>query len=200
VDRIYDDQDNVISPIMAVILFAVAFGVSRQKLTLAVFSSLIAAWLFISIVTDGSGLFAGKSLLAPILFLILIAAIFGMLLHWLLSAKRIDSEVICAAVCGYLLLGLLWSGLDAIALLMDPKAFVATSSAPVAIGDLLYFSYSTLTTVAFGDITPKNPFIRMAAVLEACVGIFYNIIVLARIVGLYGFSPNTADNSVREGD
>lgn len=183
---VYDDQDGLISPLTAALLLAVTFGTARRRRTLVALSTLILAWLVVSILTDGSGLFAGKSLLAPVLFLIMLAAIFGLLLRWLIKAAHVDSEVLCAAICGYMLIGLLWTGVDALTLCVDPKAFRTFDNAPAQLGDLLYFSYSSLTTVAFGDIAPKNSFIRMMTVLEAIVGIFYNIIVIARFVGRYG--------------
>jgi hypothetical protein len=186
VAKIYDDQDNVISPLMAVLFLAVTFGASRHKQTWIVLTVLIVVWLVISVLTAGSGLFAGESLLAPVLFLLLLALIFSLLLHWLIGAALIDAEVLSAAICGYLLIGLLWASFDALVLVVDPKAFATSTNAPVVLGDLLYFSYSTLTTVAFGDITPRDPLVRMVTIMEAIVGIFYNIIVIARFVGLYG--------------
>jgi hypothetical protein len=192
--QVYDDQDLIISPLMAVLLLAVTFGASRRRTTLLGIASLVIAWLVISILTDGSGLFAGKSILAPVLFLLLLAITFGLLLRWLLGAVLIDSEILCAAICGYLLIGIVWAGFDALSIAVDPKAFTTQDKAPLAIGDLLYFSYSTLTTSGFGDIAPKNPFVRMVTVLEAVVGIFYNIIIIARFVSLYGTRRLAAGN------
>jgi voltage-gated potassium channel len=185
VAQIYDDQDNIISPLMALLLLAVTFGLVRRRAGLFFLSGLIAVWLVISILTDGSGLFASRSLLAPLLFLVLLAVVFGLLLRWLIGAVRIDSEILCAGICGYLLIGLVWTGFDALALTVDPKAFTVVGHAPLGIGDLLYYSYCTLTTIGYGDIAPKNPFVRMASVLEAILGIFYNAILITRFVSLY---------------
>jgi len=199
VERVYDDQDGIISPLMAVILFAVALGTSRKKRTLLALTALIVVWLTISLITEGSGLFVGhNNPIAPLLFLVLLAMVFGLLLRWLVNSVLIDAEVLCAAVCGYLLIGLLWTALDALSLRLDPQAFSATDHASVKLGDLLYFSYSTLTTVAFGDIIPRNPFIRMVTLIEAIVGIFYNIIVIARFVGMYGLRPRPMGSLVHE--
>ena len=52
--------------------------------------------------------------------------------------------------------------------------------------DWLYFSYTTLTTTGYGDIIPRGAEVRMLAVMEAMTGLFYNTIVIARFVGLYG--------------
>jgi voltage-gated potassium channel Kch len=108
---------------------------------------------------------------------------------------------LCAAVCGYLLLGVVWTDIYTVVDVMivrDPGAssgFVSSTSSKVSFGDLLYFSYTTLTTTGYGDIIPKDPVIRMLAVLEAIVGVFYNTIVIARFVGLYGVKPQPTKDS-----
>jgi voltage-gated potassium channel Kch len=48
-----------------------------------------------------------------------------------------------------------------------------------------YFSYVTLTTLGYGDITPILPAARSVTILEAILGQLYLTIVLARLVGLY---------------
>lgn len=67
-----------------------------------------------------------------------------------------------------------------------PIAFVSTVNDAFEPGDLLYFSYMTLTTTGYGDIVPRGSEVRMFAVLEAMVGLFYNTIIIARFVSLYG--------------
>jgi len=186
ISEVYAQQDNIISPLTAIILLAVAFGTAEKKGTLLCFSVLTSVWFVVSILTEGSGLFARESLVAPLLFMILLAAIFILLARWLIRAAFIDTEVLCAAICGYLLIGIFWAGLYAIIMLNDAKALVSISNSRIELGDMLYFSYTTLTTTGFGDILPKNPVVRMCAVIEAIVGIFYNTIVIARFVSLYG--------------
>ena len=155
-------------------------------------------WFVLSQLTEGSGLFAGPSLLAPLLFMVLLMAIFTLLARWLIKATHVDTETICAAICGYLLLGMLWLGLYAAVekmrvLLHHSSAFVSTTTHEVDLGDLLYFSYTTLTTTGYGDIIPRGREVRMLAVMEAMVGLFYNTIVIARFVSLYGLKNKALD-------
>jgi hypothetical protein len=70
---------------------------------------------------------------------------------------------------------------------MNPQSITSHDSTQLLHSDLIYFSYTTLTTTGFGDLIPKNPFARMWAVIEAVAGTFYNAIVIARFVTLYGF-------------
>jgi hypothetical protein len=62
-----------------------------------------------------------------------------------------------------------------------PAVFDRTKS----VGDLVYFSMATLTTVGYGDIVPLHPIARSLVNLEAMVGQLYPAIILARIVTLY---------------
>ncbi len=197
ISEVYDRQDNIISPLTAIVLLAVTLGTAEKARTIWCFSILTLVWLVISTLTEGSGLFAKQSLVAPLLFMVLLLAIFILLARWLIRAVLIDAEVLCAAICGYLLIGILWTGFYAVITVADPNALVSISKSPIAVGDLLYFSYTTLTTTGFGDIIPRNPVVRMCTVLEAIVGIFYNTIVIARFVGLYGlknYGPGASSN------
>jgi hypothetical protein len=198
----YDRDDNVITPFVAVVVLAVTLCTARHFLTLLLMTLLTITWLVVSIVTDGSGLFASDRLvapvlLAPILFLVVIGSIFFLLVNWMARVTTITSETLCAAVCGYLILGLFWTGIYALVQSSDPSAIFNQDARKLVHGDLIYFSYTTLTTTGFGDLIPKNPFARMSAVLEAVAGTFYNAIVIARLVTLYGFarvSTRTAES------
>jgi voltage-gated potassium channel len=191
VTEVYNRQDNYITPPTAVLFLAIIFGTAERRRTIWGLTALTLAWLVLSLATEGSGLFAGPSLVAPLLFMILLAAVLTLLARWLVRATHINTEVICAAICGYLLIGMLWLGFYAAAekgrgLLHHPSAFVSSTTPKVDLGDLLYFSYATLTTTGYGDIVPRGREVRMFAVMEAMVGLFYNAIVIARFVGLYG--------------
>ncbi len=51
--------------------------------------------------------------------------------------------------------------------------------------DVMYFSFATLTTLGYGDITPAAPIARMIVTFEAVIGPFYLAIVVARLVALF---------------
>jgi len=110
ISEVYDRQDNIITPLTSVVFLAVIFGTAEKKWTIRLLSALTLIWLVIGVATDGSGLFAGPSLVAPLLFMVLLVAIFILLVRWLFRAAHINMEVLCAAICGYLLLGVLWTG------------------------------------------------------------------------------------------
>ena len=60
----------------------------------------------------------------------------------------------------------------------------------------LYFSFTTLSTIGYGDIIPLSGAARMLAMVEAVFGMFYVTLLIARLVSLYSAkSPLEAVNS-----
>jgi len=103
--------------------------------------------------------------------------------------ERVTANHIQGAVAIYLLLGLMWGFLYEATVLQDPGAFVrASSSLPDSVDmlkrDLLYYSFTTLTTVGYGDIVPVHPFARMLAVLEAIIGQLFPAILITWLVSM----------------
>ena len=110
----------------------------------------------------------------------------------ILQAKEVSWDTIAGAVCGYLLIAIAFSSLfDLIqdvyhhqgAFNFPDGATIAKSSAEQS-SLLLYFSFVTLTTLGYGDISPVIGIARSAAVLEAVVGQMYVAILIARLVGI----------------
>jgi hypothetical protein len=89
------------------------------------------------------------------------------------------------AVAAYLLLGLVWGYAYELVAALNTGAFAsALATAPRDRG-LIYFSFVTLTTVGYGDVTPVHPAARSLAVMEALTGQLYPAILLARLVTLH---------------
>jgi hypothetical protein len=56
-----------------------------------------------------------------------------------------------------------------------------------------YFSFVTLSTVGYGDITPVSKVARMLAAMEAMTGLLYVAVLIARLVSLYSI-PKSDDS------
>lgn len=103
---------------------------------------------------------------------------------------RLTRHAVLGAVCGYLLLGILWMLLYLAVETAVPGSFRISaeddlrSAGPQSVRDLLgYFSFITLATVGYGDVTPVTPIARTLAWLEAVVGQFYLGVLVAGLVG-----------------
>lgn len=101
----------------------------------------------------------------------------------------VTSHRIYGAIVVYLLIGALWALLYQVVALTLPQAFrlpeAMAGGDPDALQRLMtYFSFITLTTTGYGDITPVHPVARTLAMCEALVGQLYPAITLARLVSL----------------
>ncbi len=123
---------------------------------------------------------------ARLLFLTFVVA---NLLGFILRAPRVNSEVLCAGISIYLLLGVIWTIAYMLVGSLDSTAFafgVPPSGKPAMAGfNAVYFSYITLTTVGYGDITPVSNVARMLAITESMCGTLFVGVLIARLVSLY---------------
>ena len=100
------------------------------------------------------------------------------------------------AICVYLLAGLAWSYAFDVLWALDHSAFrlVDISDTIVArTGMLRYFSFTTLTTLGYGDILPVSPIARSLATSEALFGQLYPAVMIARLISLEILGPRRAD-------
>ena len=104
------------------------------------------------------------------------------ILRYALRGGRVDAEKIAAAVCVYLLLGVVWQDFYVLLDIVVPGSF---NSSLLTEKDFLYFSFITLSTLGYGDITPVIGPARALAYTEALIGQLYLTILVARLVGLY---------------
>jgi ion channel len=124
------------------------------------------------------------------------------ILRFILRTALVDAEVLCAGIVVYLMLGLVWSLAYVLLAQITPGSFsFALANAPDSRMDgfnAFYFSFGTLTTVGFGDITPISKVARTLAVMEAVTGTFYLAILISRLVGMY--SPTVHTDHLQHSD
>ena len=175
-------------PLLSAVLICgvLAVGGRRKSLLLALglaIPGLVARWLYFYL-PDPS-----LQIIALALAVLLFVLVTFQLLRFILRAPRVDSEVLSAGVATYLVLGLTWTLLYLLVAQLDPRAFSLATSAPTGPAfdgfNALYFSFVTLTTMGYGDISPVAPVARMLAILEAVTGVLYLSVLIARLVTLY---------------
>ena len=103
------------------------------------------------------------------------------------SGHAIGDRVFGAVVL-YLLLGLLWAVAYHLVDRHVTDAFAFQVASPADLADWVYFSFVTLTTVGYGDITPVAQGARSLAMLEALTGQLYPAVIIARLVSLQTIS------------
>lgn len=107
---------------------------------------------------------------------------------YILRQREPRPDTIYGGICIYLFLGFLWSELYVLTELFNPGSFSMTQetfSLTEIKGELNYFSFVTLATLGYGEITPKGDMARTLAVIEAVTGQMFVAIFIARLVGFH---------------
>ncbi|HTY89393.1 MAG TPA: ion channel [Candidatus Acidoferrum sp.] len=189
---------EVETSLMTLVLVLGALAVGRSRRTLAwaaglVIPAVTARWIHHF---GQQPAWAGIFLAAALVYLIFLIAHF---LHFILRAPRVNADVLCAGISVYLLLGLVWvMGYMLVAQLADAKqpafAFNAGPANQSMTGfNAYYFSFITLTTVGYGDITPVSNMARALSALEAMTGTLYVAVLISRLVALYSSQAPPAE-------
>jgi ion channel len=140
-------------------------------------------------------------LIPPAVFLvaglILIAFVVGNLLRFVFRAPSVNTEVLCASISAYLMLGLMWTMAYWLVDQLTPGGAFSfnTNAGSKSINGFtgFYFSFVTLSTVGYGDITPVSRIARWLAAMEAMTGLLYVAVLIARLVSLYS-TPKSDDS------
>lgn len=132
---------------------------------------------------------------------VFIAFIIVMILQTLMTQAEVTRDSIAGAFCGYILIGVMFAEVYCLLEALVPNSYQISSSAVRFPADsfqlwlmLEYFSFTTLTTLGFGDVIPLTPAARGLAIWEVICGQFYLAVLVAGLVNLRG-SGNTAANS-----
>ncbi len=113
------------------------------------------------------------------------------LLRFILRSTRVNAEVMCAGISGYLMVGLWWTTAYLLVSELSPASFSGshlTAGQPLGRFDAIYLSFVSLTCLGCNDITPQSQVARMLLMVESTTGVLYVAILIARLVALYSRS------------
>ena len=178
----------ILALLFSLVLLAAVFAVADRKRTLA-----IAVVLAVPAITARWINHFRPDLIHPAVFLVcallLLAFVIGHLLHFILRAPVVTMEVLCASISAYLMLGLMWTVAYWLVDQLTPGGAFSynTSGGTQSMNGFtgFYFSFITLSTVGYGDITPVSRAARWLAAMEAMTGLLYVAVLIARLVSLY---------------
>jgi voltage-gated potassium channel len=99
--------------------------------------------------------------------------------------NEVTIDLIMAAACAYILLGMVWAHAYYFVESIHPGSFKGTENPSRDLLDFYYYSFVTLTTVGYGDILALTKPARALSVFEALTGQLYLAIMISRLVGLH---------------
>lgn len=114
-----------------------------------------------------------------------------LLLRYVLDYHLITTDKVFGAVAAYILIAFSFASLFSLLLTFEPRAFyVANVHDPdgrLSWADMMYFSFTVLTSTGFGEITPVTGLARSLIVIEQVLGVMYVAFLVARLANLYGY-------------
>lgn len=120
------------------------------------------------------------------LFFVLVA---GKIIRSILAAQELSWDMVFGAICGYLLLGVAWGLTYAMLHVANPEAFQFGNDIRLQMeeGDysrnvFIYYSFVTLTTVGYGDVSALSTTARTLSWVEAVVGQLYLAVLIAGLI------------------
>lgn len=175
-----------ISASLALVLIAIIFLTLEKRYLLPyaiLFALLLEAINVGSSLTDSLWL---RQAFLPFSILFFSFAIVLIVRH-ILRQRQITVDLVFAALCAYLLLALVYANTFELLELLAPGSFIynnahLAATMPVDPFNLTYFSFTTLTTVGFGDIIATSVYAKSIVILEEITGVLYLVVLVSRLV------------------
>jgi voltage-gated potassium channel len=163
---------------------------TRNILIISGIITIVLTWIYYFFNKDILGLVSFLSFFSFNMFVTMF------MIRHIARSKEVTLTIIINSINGYLLIGILGAVLLAIAEIIK-KFFFHTNAgainfaggAAAGFHDYLYFSFVTLTTLGYGDITPVSAFAKSLTIVIAIVGQLYLTILIAMLVGKYLSNP-----------
>ncbi len=182
-------EQMILDIIMLALLVSVVIVVSRTWRALVISLLLGVPWLavvfldlFIAVQRD---LYLATTALG-VLFLVYVTKV---VLASVVRSERVTDTTIYGAIIVYLLLGVVWGSAYRLLEVINPGSFSGPCGIDpetgVEIPNYVYFSFTTLTTLGYGDITPLSAPAKALATLEAVAGPLYITILISQLVAKY---------------
>ncbi len=174
------------------LLIAVLSLAASKRMYMAAWSLVVAKIVLdvVAYIEPSAGIHIAETVVMSTFFVLATAFAF----RRVLEGDVVDMNRLAGGISIYMLIGLIWASLYFFLSLVDPQAFngvsdVRSDDAQLlrsAYLDLLYYSYVTLSTLGYGEITPVSRAAQSLAYLEAICGVMYVAVLVSALVGSYG--------------
>lgn len=172
----------IINTASTIVFILGVYAAGRNKRNILILIILGLPWFFSEWIFTQSS----ETIFTSVLFFLFIT---GTITDHILRSEEVSADTLYGAVCVYLLLGLLWASIYGFLEYVSPGIIFVTNNTDIVdhltSNEIIYYSYTTLTTLGYGDITSLTPEGRIVSVLEAIVGQLFIAFLVARLVAIY---------------
>lgn len=182
-------EDELFLADMCLIVAASLYAVERITHHFALFTIVG----IVVMISNGVGYFIPgqeADLLASSFSLVFLMAVIMMLFRHIFSKHTVNFNTIIGAVCLFMLIGITFGFAYQLTDYFVPSSFhyaseISGTGTDAFLDRFFYYSFTTITTLGYGDIIPLSPPARYLSTFEALTGQLYLTILLARLVGLH---------------
>lgn len=175
---------------LGVAVLVVVFERQRERMAMAVILAAalaIAWWRHVS----GGNLDSALSIALSALMSLFAWAAVWVILRDLFHERAVGAENVLGAICGYLIAGEAWAGVNEIAYLAVPAAYSINPEISALLADwhgrhalFSYYGFAQMLTIGYADVTPVRAPATTLSLLGALFGLFYTAVVVSQFVGL----------------
>jgi hypothetical protein len=167
------------------IFLAAIFSISDRK-RLRAFGAILALPTIVSLWTTYFMVNDAVFMVGRIFGILFFGFAIVQILQFIFRAKDVTKDVIFAAIVVYLLMPMMWSFIYGLLEVLQPGSFnIPAAHIHESRRLFMYFSFVTITTLGYGDITPLAERATSFAILEAVIGQIYLVVVVAWLVGMH---------------
>ena len=172
----------VVNTMSSIVFFLGVYAVGRNRRTLLILIVLGLPWFL----SEWAFTKSSRTIFASVLFFLFVTVT---ILEHILKSREVTTDTLYGAVCVYLLLGILWASIFGFLEYITPGVLFEGHDkdihTKISTNELIYYSYTTLATLGYGDITSVTPVGRILSVLEAIFGQLYIAFLVARLISVY---------------
>jgi len=167
------------------ILISAVYAVSKKKYILLI-AALLALPMLVSIWTNRFVEIPSLVLVGDFFGILFMAFMVIVILSFIFREQDVTSNTIYAAIVVYLLMAIMWAFVFSVLEGINPGSF-AIAEGQIKVGRplFIYYSFITITTLGYGDITPVTAPANSFSSLEAVTGQIYLVVLVARLVGIH---------------
>jgi len=178
----------VVNLLLSFVLLSALFTLQKNK-ALKYISFILITLLLLPLWINLSGIIHISLIITYSILSIYLLFLISSLLYHFFSAKKVTANTIYAALCLYLLIGILWGAIYALVNDLIPGSFQGSilnlpEIPEMQLHGFIYYSFTTLTTLGYGDIVPKTLQAAALCQAEAIIGQFFTSVLIAQLVGI----------------